>query len=237
VIAAKKVHGDKYDYINVKYVSSSKKVKITCKIHGEFSQSPTNHLRGYGCSKCGGSNTCTTLEFITNSKKLHGDIYDYSKVKYTRNRTKVCIGCKTHGSFLVSPNDHLNKKSGCPKCANGISKKEILFLNELKISESFRQHPISGIGRVDGYSPTNNTVYEFLGDYWHGNLNIFDRNKLNLRVGKTFGHLNSYTFIRFDKLVSRGYTVKYVWENEWDDWSKNKIGTIPITEHHMPLLP
>ncbi len=51
---ARIVHGKgKYDYSYVKYVSTHEKVKIRCVEHGIFEQSPSNHLRGYGCRDCG----------------------------------------------------------------------------------------------------------------------------------------------------------------------------------------
>ena len=48
----KKVHGDKYDYSKVEYVNTNTKVCIICPIHGEFLQTPHNHIRGCGCPKC-----------------------------------------------------------------------------------------------------------------------------------------------------------------------------------------
>jgi hypothetical protein len=46
------IHGDKYDYSNVNYKNNSTKIIIICKEHGEFEQTPNNHLYGYGCGKC-----------------------------------------------------------------------------------------------------------------------------------------------------------------------------------------
>ncbi len=46
------VHGDRYDYSHVVYVRSSDDVIITCKKHGEFEQTPNNHLKGRGCPSC-----------------------------------------------------------------------------------------------------------------------------------------------------------------------------------------
>ena len=47
---AKKVHGDKYEY--VEYINASTKIPIICNIHGVFKQSPSKHLNGQGCPKC-----------------------------------------------------------------------------------------------------------------------------------------------------------------------------------------
>lgn len=46
------IHGDKYDYPNVNYITDKIKVVITCPIHGNFNQSPNGHLQGNGCPKC-----------------------------------------------------------------------------------------------------------------------------------------------------------------------------------------
>ena len=55
-------------------------------------------------------------EFIEKANKIHNNKYDYSKVEYTNNKTKVCIICPTHGEFWQIPNSHL-LNHGCPKCA------------------------------------------------------------------------------------------------------------------------
>ena len=54
-------------------------------------------------------------EFINKVKQIHGNRYDYSKVNYKNNRTKIIIICKKHGEFLQFPNNHL-KGCGCFKC-------------------------------------------------------------------------------------------------------------------------
>ena len=50
---AKKVHGEKYSYKKTKYKKSQLQVIITCKIHGDFTQKPNDHLNGKGCRVCG----------------------------------------------------------------------------------------------------------------------------------------------------------------------------------------
>ena len=61
------------------------------------------------------SKKLTTEEFIQNAKQIHNDKYNYSKVNYNGNKTKVCIICPEHGEFYQSPNNHL-KPHGCSKC-------------------------------------------------------------------------------------------------------------------------
>lgn len=49
---AKECHKNKYDYSKVNYINVETKVIIICKKHGEFLQTPHNHLNGAGCPKC-----------------------------------------------------------------------------------------------------------------------------------------------------------------------------------------
>ena len=46
------IHDNFYDYPKTEYKSTHRNVTITCPIHGDFKQSPANHLRGQGCPKC-----------------------------------------------------------------------------------------------------------------------------------------------------------------------------------------
>lgn len=60
-------HGDKYSYDKVVYVSNLKKVIITCPVHGDFQQLPSDHWYGRGCRKCGYINNLSAFkrsEFI-----------------------------------------------------------------------------------------------------------------------------------------------------------------------------
>ena len=116
---AKSVHGNKYDYSKVEYINYQTRVTIICPVHGEFYQSPTSHLQGYGCPKCGNDRTAlrmTNEDFINKAKAVHGDRYDYSKVQYVYNKTEVCIICPEHGEFWQKPKNHLSGY-GCPICS------------------------------------------------------------------------------------------------------------------------
>lgn len=65
------------------------------------------------------SKKLTKDEFIEKAIKKHGDKYDYSKVEYVNDRTKVIIICDKHGEFEQIPNTHY--RSGCGQC--GIKKR------------------------------------------------------------------------------------------------------------------
>ena len=121
------IHNNKYQYINTKYISSSKKVDIFCPKHGMFQQTPYNHLQGKNCKFCGydiikQKKLNTTENFINKAKNIHLEKYDYSKTNYISAHCKIIIICKNHGEFLQTPNSHLNG-SGCIKCRYNNNKK------------------------------------------------------------------------------------------------------------------
>ena len=141
------VHGDRYDYSQVEYVTKVDKVRIICKNHGEFEQIASNHLGGSGCPACGQMAAADKTrmpqeEFIARAKKIYGDRYDYSKVEYINNNTKVTIICSKHGEFHSQPSNFLGKKrvgisggiiSGCPTCSGR-------YTQEMFISKAIEKH-------------------------------------------------------------------------------------------------
>lgn len=54
-IKASDIHNNRYSYILSDYLGSKVKVCIICPIHGEFWQTPNNHLKGMGCPTCASS--------------------------------------------------------------------------------------------------------------------------------------------------------------------------------------
>lgn len=116
IIKANSVHNKEYDYSYVKYVNAHTKVCIIHKKCGYmFWQTPNSHLRGSGCPKCSNNLPLNNENIIERFKIIHGDKYNYSKVKYVNNHTKVCVECPIHGEFWQTPNNHLQGQ-GCPKC-------------------------------------------------------------------------------------------------------------------------
>ena len=61
-----------------------------------------------------------TEKFIQKAISIHGNKYDYSLSEYSTSKVKVIIICPEHGEFLVTPDNHIRRKSGCPKCNGGI---------------------------------------------------------------------------------------------------------------------
>lgn len=137
ITKSSEVHNNKYDYSKVEYINAHTKVCIICPEHGEFWQTPNAHLNGKGCPKCGYikrsiSQRSSLDEFIKKSRKFHKDKYDYSKVEYVNNLTKVCIICPEHGEFWMIPSNHL-RGQGCPKCQNKVANTEDFVQKAKKI--------------------------------------------------------------------------------------------------------
>lgn len=147
-------HHHKYDYSRVEYKGVDIPVTIICPEHGEFKQTPYNHLLGHGCPSCGGTKKITTEEFIKRAREIHGDKYDYSKTEYINNTTKICIICPKHGEFWQTPNKHLSGH-GCHKCGRKIVAEKQLLTNEQFINQAKLIH-----GDKYDYSKVVYTGYE-----------------------------------------------------------------------------
>lgn len=134
----KKVWGNRYIYEKTNYIDCETKVIVTCPIHGDFETRPADFLRKHGCPKCKGVKTSilnkkihrwTLEDFINKSKLLYDNLFDYSKVIYVNNRTKVLIHSNLlNEDFLITPNHFLAYE--VPKKYLGLSKYETGKLNK-----------------------------------------------------------------------------------------------------------
>lgn len=78
------------------------------------------------------------------------------------------------------------------------------------------------ICKVDGFDPKTNTVYEFYGDFWHGNPDIYEAGDLNRANKQTYGELYNDAVKREKVLRKHGYKVVSMWENDWKKLKKDK---------------
>ena len=167
-IKANSVHNKEYDYSYVKYVNAHTKVCIIHKKCGYmFWQTPNSHLRGSGCPKCSNNLPLNNENIIERFKIIHGDKYNYSKVKYVNNHTKVCVECPIHGEFWQTPNNHLQGQ-GCPKCKQSKMEEKIrIFLEEEQIDYIYQatKKDLKWLGRqsLDFYLPKYNIAIECQG--------------------------------------------------------------------------
>lgn len=218
------IHCNKYDYSLVNYKGSHSKVKIICPTHGIFEQLCNSHLIGKGCKLCAIVNSKLSLkEFIDKCNSVHSYKYDYSKTNYTYSNERVIIICKYHGEFEQFASSHISG-IGCPRCTHFVSKSETKWLNILNIPLSYRNKTIMINDRrfnVDAYDPQTNTVYEFYGDYWHGNLKVYKSYDFNKNSKKTFGELYNDT-VEKEMILRNSYNVISVWESDFKSKEKDK---------------
>ncbi|MGI0075842.1 MAG: DUF7487 domain-containing protein [Nitrosopumilaceae archaeon] len=132
---------------------------------------------------------------------------------------------------LTSIQTRLKKFNIAVKYYTGYSYKAITWLESIiKKENTFIQHALNeGEFKipntrflVDGYCKETNTVYEFYGDLFHGNPEIFEPTEkchpFDLNI--TAGELYRRTIERENLIKEMGYNLIVVWENKWN---KNNI--------------
>jgi hypothetical protein len=203
-------HGDRYNYVSINFIDASKKVSIECSIHGVFEQNPITHMSGSGCIHCARDLTANKLRktldtFVREAKELHKDKFDYSKVNYINDGTKIIIGCPTHGDIEIVPYRHL-KKYGCHKCGNkekkgGFSRGEYVKKANGRIctfytircfnkEESFYKIGITMEGLTKRYNTTERMPYnyEIISEVFGEAGFIWDLEKAEKRKLKEFSY-------------------------------------------------
>jgi hypothetical protein len=112
--------------------------------------------------------------------------------------------------------------NGCPHCNPKFSKQQLEWLKYHSISypgiitiESSKEYFIEDIGKIDGFHKETNTVFEYEGDFWHGNPSLFKSSDINPRTKTSYGFLYKKTQERIQKLNKLGYNVIEVWERDW----------------------
>lgn len=219
------IHKNKYDYskTDFSFKKNGDKTIIICPEHGEFLQSLDKHInRGHGCSTCSGNRKKTQEEFLNEVKDVHGELYDYSLSQYNGFEAKLTIICKRHGEFCQTPHNHIIHKQGCPYCVHRISKVETEWLNYIGIPND-KEHRNVFIKlenrsiKADGYEPSIKTVYEFYGDYYHGNPLFYRPDIINPHTKCTFGELYQRTREKEKSISDAGLKLVCIWEHEWKE--------------------
>ena len=124
---AREIHGDEYDYSKVNYINTQTKVCIICPKHGEFWQTPNNHLiKGYGCPMCSSNRSKGEREVVSFLQSLGFEniecnkrtIVDGIELDMFLPEVNVAIeydGLYWHNELKVDKNYHLNKTNECNK--------------------------------------------------------------------------------------------------------------------------
>jgi len=196
-----KIHGDKYDYSQVKYTDRFKKVKII--YNGKiYMQTPDVHLDGDCPEKI--QLKKTTLDFIKKSKSIYGDKYDYSQTVYVNKLTKVKI-IYSGMTYEQLPRYHYKTPPELTKISKGELKIQ-KFLDKNKINY-IKQHTFLNCKykkklRFDFFIPTLNMCIEFDGiqhfksiDYFGGKKS-YDKICKNDKIKKEYCTSNNISLFR-----------------------------------------
>ena len=89
--------------------------------------------------------------------------------------------------------------------------------NNITIDKQFKIEPYY----VDGFHQQSNTVYEFLGCYYHGCKHCFGRDIINKQKQKTMNTLCSEWMKKKEYLENNGYNVVSIWSHQWDTQKKS----------------
>lgn len=216
-------HKNKYDYSLVKFNRTSDHVDIICPIHGVFKQTAITHMNKYGCAICSNKSIIKSQDDYINECNLkHSNKYDYSKTKYTGSKNIINVTCKIHGDFEINSSSHQSGQ-GCKKCYGNTSKMEIEWIKSFNDSNLAMYQEVVVCDRKfkpDAIDYTNKIIYEFYGDFWHGNPEKYDQNKINRVTKLTYGELYMNTIERENFLKLNGYKIISIWEN---DYKNNKL--------------
>ncbi len=214
---AKIIHGEKYNYSKADYEGKDKKICIICPEHGEFWQTPHNHLTGAGCPKCkyekmSKSQKDTKETFIQKARLMHGDKYDYSKVEYTDSQTKVCIICPEHGEFWQKPNNHIHGW-GCAKCS-GSHKKTTEEFVEMSKALYPNKYKYNKTKYVNNKTPLIITCKK------HGDFSVYPNDHLK---GQECPECSIYKLESDIKTILDSEKINYIWQYSNDLLGNQKL--------------
>lgn len=75
--------------------------------------------------------------FLVLARTKFGDKFNYERVRFTKQKDYVEIGCPIHGYFLQTPDKHLQSTFGCPKCGVRARADKSLVQGEFRFIENF----------------------------------------------------------------------------------------------------
>ncbi|CAB4123027.1 Protein of unknown function DUF723 [uncultured Caudovirales phage] len=213
------------------------KIELTCNTHGIIYASYYSVKNSKGCPICHkkkiDDHKRTPFGAYTDIlDALYGKKYTYDVSTYKGRAHPLGIECPVHGKFTASSVTAHIRGAECPKCSSSRgprSKGEIEWLTTLGISEDNWHYykKIDGKKYIfDAYDPDTNTIYEYWGDYYHGNPEIFDSDKINPTCKKTYGELYSATLERMNIITNAGYRLVSIWESEF-----NRIKNLTCCAH------
>lgn len=109
------------------------------------------------------------------------------------------------------------------KFKKSYSRGQIEWLEFIKISRSDISHILNegefkipnSKYRADGYSQTENCIYEYHGDFWHGNPKLYNSEEINSMTKTSYGKLYENTLKKQKFCEESNYKYYSIWESEW----------------------
>ncbi len=223
------LHGTNYDYSRTIFSSTKDITEIKCNsCQRLFEQTINDHLSGYGCMNCGIQKTrnanikLTTELVVEKCREVWGDQYDYSKVKWESDDSPITIICSKHGEISIDYQNHVGLMRGCRYCGSKRRQKQNDWLDFIGLPNSEKHREVTirfksgGYCFADGFDSELNVVYEFNGDYFHGNPKKYPADLINRFSGRTMKEELERTLLKKQKLIESGFLVVDIWESDWD---------------------
>lgn len=193
-------------------------IKVTCPNKHTFSISFYHFKNGTRCSVCSGNYPISKDRF-----RSHLVDHGYSVVSFPKkfnSKAKVFCVCPKGHKINIRWND-FQQGVRCKHCyiedfsdsRSSVSAISQDWLDKLGIKDREKYIDQFSI-YVDGFDSETNTVYEFLGDFWHGNPEVYNLEETNPVNKKSFKQLYEGTFHRFRLLEKAGYKIVYIWEKD-----------------------
>ncbi len=226
--------------------------KCSNPLHSTWKAIPKTIIIGHGCPSCGNEICANThqhthddfVELLVqrNKEYPHKQVFIKPGEYYQKQNIKMSFVCNHGHEWNTLPGDVIHRKIGCPFCASSktFSFMAIEWLNTIEKQENIiiqhrgnsdKEFSIPGTKyTVDGYCKETNTVYEFHGNYWHGNPRLFNKDDINERVQRTYGELYSDTIKKEQIIKKLGYHLITMWEDEFDNYKANHH---LLTDFHM----
>lgn len=221
-------------YLIVK--GSHKQYNFNCdKCQHIFISTPEQVIFNRWCNYCANKilcsnencNLCFNKSFASINKSLYWD-YEKNNGKprdYFKSSCKEfwfnCNKCSRNFENRLS---HISSGVWCGYCIKRHSKGQIEWLNFIQIKDGIIIQHAENIGefiisntnyKADGYCKETNTIYEYHGDFWHGNPNKYVLTDINPISKKTFGELYQKTLEREQQIRDLGFNLITIWESDW----------------------
>jgi hypothetical protein len=201
-----------------------------------FNAMPQNVLVGKGgCTKCLSrrrserniQRQLSVSQFVEmlnerNEKFKDKEVFLSNESAFINRSNKAEFECKKKHKWLAFPNNILIGR-GCPKCKRRpYSKVAIMWMESLnkniQHAENGGEFRIPGTNYfADGYDKSSNTIYEFHGDAWHGNPELYQPSDKCHPYDKqlTAQTLYKRTQEKENIIKQKGFNLITIWENDW----------------------